>query len=171
MSDMCINMQSYWSGLEKTDIDRASCTTASPQPIGDYTLRGTLKPTQPPNSIVKYWAANPIDRRDSFVGSGLPFPSPEIAYENTPNVGSVRAANGTYVIKLYFPNCFYTDLGRTLLPPHVLLKVCGDASDIEAVVVGPLPKHRLLTNGPGDYTRSSFKEKSWNLKDLERFST
>lgn len=163
-------MQSYWGQFQKPDIDRASCADVSPQPIGDFTLRGRLKANQPPNAVVKYWAANPIDRRDSFVGSGLPFPSPEIAYENTPNIGSVKAVNGTYEIKLYFPNCFYTDLGKTLLPPHVLIKVCGDASDIEAIVVGSLPKHRLLTSRPGDYTRSNFKEKSWNLEDLERFS-
>ena len=33
------------------------------------------------DSYAMYWAANPADYRQSFTGSGLPFPNPYVAYE------------------------------------------------------------------------------------------
>lgn len=163
-------MKSYWSSLPGgQELD--NCQSPVPQQSnGDFVLKGRIKPHQNPNSVVKYWAANPIDRRDSFVGSGLPFATSEMAYENTTNVGAVKAVNGEYTIRMWFPNCFYVDLGRTLLPPHVLIKVCDANDEIEAVVVGDTPKHRLLTSSCDNYRRSNFKERTWDMKDLSRFA-
>ncbi len=165
-------MKSYWEELPGGQ-DLQDCQSPAPSKTGgDFVMKGRINPQKNPNAAVKYWAANPIDRRDSFVGSGLPFPTSEIAYENTPNTGVVKAINSQYTINMWFPNCFYVDLGRTLLPPHVLIKVCdgsGSESDIEAIVVGDVPKHRLLTSPSDGYTRSSFKERSWDMKDLSRY--
>ena len=161
-------MKNYWDDLPGQHM--TDCQSPAPkQTGGNFVLTGRIGPHKNPNAAVKYWAANPIDRRDSFAGSGLPFPNSEIAYENTPNVGVVKAHNGQYRINMWFPNCFYVDLGRTLLPPHVLIKICDGHDDVEAIVVGDTPKHRLLTSPPDGYTRSSFKERNWDIKDLSRF--
>lgn len=39
--------------------------------------------------VIKYLASAPPDFRQSYSGSGLPFPTEEIAYSNTPNSGTV----------------------------------------------------------------------------------
>ena len=39
-----------------------------------------------PYKNAKIIAANPIDMMSNYSGSGLPFPSSEIAFENTPNI-------------------------------------------------------------------------------------
>lgn len=164
-------VKDYWSsGIVPQDAAAACGTVEKQDTVGNFVVRGRLKPDQTPNAMIKFWAANPIDQRDSFVGSGLPFPNAEIAYENSPNTGSVRAVNGEYTLRLYFPNSFYTDLGRTLIPPHVLIKVCGDDhSDIETVILGASPKDRVLTSRNDSYTRSSFKDRTWDVRDVSRF--
>ncbi len=163
----------YWKESDNFlpgSTDQTCKPSATSRPQGNFTVQGRLRPDQPPNSSVKYWAANPIDRRDSYVGSGLPFPNAEIAFENTPNTGVVQAVTGRYTIKLFYPNSFYTEGGRTLLPPHVLVKVCGDSTDdIQAIVLGAPLANKALTNLPGGYTRSSFKERGWDYADVSKF--
>jgi hypothetical protein len=46
--------------------------------------------------FIKYTAANPPTYNNSFSGSALPYPSEEIAYENTPNRGVVEIMNGKF---------------------------------------------------------------------------
>jgi uncharacterized protein YlzI (FlbEa/FlbD family) len=77
-----------------------------------------------PNQKIKYWAANPINRIYSYSGSALPFPNPEVAYENTPNQGYQRLDNqGRFIIKLEHPSGYYVRQGKLLLNPHVHLKL------------------------------------------------
>ena len=52
-------------------------------------FKGSLKDSSK-NGLVKFIAANAPDYRQSYSGSGLPFPNPEIAYENTPNKGTAK---------------------------------------------------------------------------------
>ena len=51
---------------------------------GNITITGKLKIDKQSAKII-FWAANPPDYNTSFSGSGLPFPSPEIAFEDTKN--------------------------------------------------------------------------------------
>ena len=64
----------------------------------------------------RYIAAKPNDRRSSFAGSGLPFPSRDIAMQGTPNRGlAVPDTNGLVVIYLVMPGSFYDN--QTFVPP------------------------------------------------------
>ena len=70
--------------------------------------------------MVEYIAAAPADHRSSYAGSGLPFPNPEMAYDNTPNSGAVKTTNGYFEIRISYPNSFYVEQGTKLLRPHLL---------------------------------------------------
>ena len=54
------------------------------QKSGDYIVKGTIL-TNTGNAKLMYWAANPSTRGLSFSGSGIPYASAEMAFENTPN--------------------------------------------------------------------------------------
>lgn len=98
---------------------------------GEYTVNGVANSSN--NARLVYWAANPADYRASFTGSGLPFPNPEIAYDDTPNKGSVSIVNGRFSFKVRFPNSYYTHLGTIYNEPHVYVKIC-EPGNIESEV-------------------------------------
>ena len=98
---------------------------------GEYTVKGVV--TASNNARLVYWASNPPDYRASFSGSGLPFPNPEMAYDETPNKGSVAIVNGQFAFKVRFPNSYYTHLGTIYNEPHVFVKVC-EPGNIESEV-------------------------------------
>ena len=66
----------------------------------NYLLTGTVPSSASMNTTVNFWAASPPDRMTTFAGSGLPFANPEMAFENTPNKGAVRAVDGSFEIRL-----------------------------------------------------------------------
>ena len=113
---------------------------------GDVTVKGKVKNS---NAKIIFWAAAPANYMQSFSGSGLPFPNPEMAYENTPNKGSVRAKNGEFSIKMFYPNSFYIDLGTTYVPPHINFEICdGSKKKSFAVQIGEGIPYRTLTYAP-----------------------
>jgi hypothetical protein len=68
---------------------------------------------------VHYIAPSPPKYNGSFSGSGLPYFSETQAYQNTPNVGSVRVgSDGKFTIQLIKPNSYYVDFDK-LTPPSV----------------------------------------------------
>ena len=78
------------------------------------------------NQTMRYWAANPIFRNYSYAGSALPYPTPEVAYENTPNQGDILLDNeGKFAFTLSHPSGYYVRLGKILMKPHVHFKVKG----------------------------------------------
>lgn len=162
-------MHDYWNSL---GVANAPCFSTLKSTINpNYVFRGTVPVGLSPDTKVNFWAASPPDRMTTFAGSGLPFANPEMAFENTPNRGAVKASGGKFEISLQFPNSFYVNMGKTLLPPHVLVKFCEPRSEVKAIVIGnPIP-NRSLTNLPGNYTRSSYEPRQWNEKDLARFSS
>lgn len=91
---------------------------------GDYVVRGTLPSGEPANSELRYWASNPIDRHQSYTGSGLPFPNPEIAFDNTPNQGLLRASGSVFEVKVHYPNGYYVNLGKNYVKPCVHFEMC-----------------------------------------------
>ena len=69
---------------------------------------------------IQYWAPSPPDYRQSFSGTGLPFPNEEVAYSNSPNIGrAVLGRDGSFVIKLQYPNSYYKKMGSEYVKPHV----------------------------------------------------
>lgn len=90
---------------------------------GDIIVKGKTKSNNP-NATVLFWAPAPADYITSYSGSGLPFASQEMAFDNTPNTGSVKSSDGNFEFKLKYPNGYYTGLGTVYMSPHVNIKVC-----------------------------------------------
>ena len=67
-------------------------------------------------------AANPIDRMMNYSGSGLPYPTPYIAFEGTPNQYVI---GGDGVINTMFarPNSYYSTDTYTRIQPSVFVKL------------------------------------------------
>jgi hypothetical protein len=89
---------------------------------------------------VKYAASAPADLRMSYMGSGLPFPNEDVAYEGTVNMGEVNITNDAFTFKLVSPNSYYKNNGATLVAPHVHFTIGTEYFDI------PLPSARLFPN-------------------------
>lgn len=75
------------------------------------------------NNKVYYYAANTPDRLTNFSGSGLPFPSREVAFEGSPNIGRKLIDNETkqFRLELLRPNTYY-DENYELVEPEVIIK-------------------------------------------------
>jgi len=95
---------------------------------------------------VIFWAPAPATRGVSFSGSGLPYASPDQAYDRTPNQGATQAANGQFQAKIKQPNAYYVGLGSLYVSPHLHVKVCGDPTQkIYHIPVGQASPFRTLT--------------------------
>jgi len=91
-------------------------------PNGDIKVSGVV------NNInvnkVLFWAAAPPTYGTSFSGSGLPYPDPLVAFDRTPNRGSVPVNGGQFSFTIKYPNAYYIGLGTLYVPPHVNIKLC-----------------------------------------------
>jgi hypothetical protein len=100
---------------------------------------------------VVFWAPAPPNYRTSYSGSALPFTNSEMAFDKTPNAGTVNVnRDGTFSFSLQFPNAYYAGLGTLFVSPHVRLQtiVNGKVNDTEVVRVGEGIPFRLLTYPP-----------------------
>lgn len=93
-----------------------------------------------PGDEIKYAAAAPANFRLSYMGSGLPFPNEDIAYEGSPNIGKAPIINGKFEFAVTCPNSYYKDNGATVVDPHVHFTVGSEYFDI------PLPLAKLFPN-------------------------
>lgn len=117
-----------------------------------FTINGSFNGVS--NTSLKYWAASPILRNYSSAGSGLPFPNPELAYENTPNQGQVLLDNnGHFMIKVNHPGAYYAKQGTILLKPHIHFKVNG-IDQVYTIDIADYLPYRSLSNFPDRPYRS-----------------
>ena len=113
---------------------------------GNIEVTGKLKIPNPSAKVI-FWAANPPDFGVSFSGSGLPYPSPEIAFQNTKNMGSVEAVGGVFKINMFYPSAYYVALGTLYVPPHLHLKICEEGFDkFMSIKIGAGIPYRTLTH-------------------------
>lgn len=114
---------------------------------GDILVEGTIE-SEFENPTIFYWAPAPPNRGSSFSGSGLPFPNPEVAYDNTPNVGKIVATNRKFAFRIKYPNAYYSALGTGYIPPIVNLKVCEEkqADKITTIKIDDGIPFRSLTH-------------------------
>ena len=111
---------------QKTLFNKDSCNgSITYRGSGDLIVNGNIK-TNSPTSKLYFWAAAPPTYGTSFSGSGMPYPSPEVAYDRTPNKGVVPVSNGQFTINMKYPNAYYTGLGSLYIPPHINFKICED---------------------------------------------
>lgn len=124
---------------------------------GNITVKGK---TNEPGKLVMYWAANPAHKNYSFSGSGLPYASPEQAFDRSPNVGAVKTdENGKFEFKVKSPSAYYVGLGSLYIPPQVHIKVCGGSRQdtFDTIQLGDGIPYRTLTSPapPGKNPRDS----------------
>ena len=109
-------------------------------------IKGNIKDTIK-NHTLRYLAASPVEKRMSFSGSGLPYSSAEMAFENSKNKGDIEAGLDNYInIKIDMPSAFYTGLGTVLVAPTVYIKYNNGIEDvvIDIKIAEPVP-YRMLT--------------------------
>ena len=117
---------------------------------GNLTIRGKIQ-NAAADAYIVFWAANPPDYRTSFSGSGLPYPSSQIAYESTPNRGTVPiGSDGSFEFSLRYPSGYYTGLGTVYIQPHVYVQVNSKNTVGKPILVrvGEGTPFRLLTYPP-----------------------
>lgn len=78
------------------------------------------------NSQIEYLASAPADYNNSFSGSGMPFPSAEVAFSNTVNRGTLKTSGSSFRLSLLMPNAYYDNSDRlgnnNLINPEVMVK-------------------------------------------------
>lgn len=116
---------------------------------GEYIVKGHVN-TKTPNANILFWAANPATYTGSFTGSGLPYPSADVAYENTPNRGAVKSEGGHFRFRVRYPNAYYMGLGSVYVEPCVFIKVCEEGGDnkVHRIRLGNGIPFRMLTYPP-----------------------
>ena len=72
-------------------------------------------------SRMELLAANPIDRGMSYNGSGLPFPCPSIAFDESPNYYLIPENGEFSNVVFSYPNSYYTVDGKTKVIPSLFL--------------------------------------------------
>jgi hypothetical protein len=75
-------------------------------------------------------AANPIDRMINYSGSGLPFPCPTIAFENTPNYYTI-GKNGVIKCLFEIPNSYYNMETQEKIVPTIFVALKKNDDDIK----------------------------------------
>jgi len=103
---------------------------------------------------VRFWAASPPDLRQSYSGSGLPFPSPEVAFDNTTNRGTAKCdEHGHFQFSVVKPNGYYIQQGKKLIGSQVKLTL-GDSQDVKILQLGAPIANRSLKHLEGRPVRS-----------------
>ena len=91
---------------------------------GSLVITGTVNINSYNNQYyIKYTAANSPTFSANYSGSGLPFPTEEIAFENTENRGVTNILNGKFSFNLRFPNSYYVNMGTVYVNPHVKIQL------------------------------------------------
>lgn len=133
--------------MNKWSSDNGLCQgTVETNSEGEYIVKGYIQNFLP-NTKIYYWAANPPDYITSYSGSGLPFPNPETAFENTPNRGIAKVNSGMFQFRIQYPNAFYVNLGTLYIEPTVYFKICG-TDKIHTIPLGNGIPFRMLTYPP-----------------------
>ena len=105
-------------------FERIDCEgVAINEGLGEITIKGEVK-TESENPTIVYWAPNPPTYSTSYSGSALPYHDSIQAYDNTPNIGAIKAVNKTFEFKIKYPNSYYVGLGSLYVPPHIHFKIC-----------------------------------------------
>lgn len=139
-----------------------------------FKVSGTVTSNTGSKLFVKYSAANPPTYNSSFSGSALPFPTETVAFENTPNKGSVEVVNNKFVFSLRYPNSYYKNMGNIYVSPNVKIIVVNEKNEVvsdevvlnigEGVPFRTLtwPKSRNWNEGPLFYSNQNLPIRTQN---------
>lgn len=137
--------------MEKVFSNALISCTVHMNDDGTVHIRGNVKsPAQYVSMFLL--AAHPIDRRVSYSGSGLPWPCPSQAFQDTPNRYEIPES-GHIDCTFMFPNSYYLEDAFERVSPSIFL-ICSRPNNSEPQVVRmELPedatlKLRTLTHRP-----------------------
>ena len=113
-------------------------------------LTGSIK--NPSKYQQKYLlAANPMDRMMNYTGSGLPFTSPFIAFENTPNYYEIPE-DGKIQAHFKYPNSYYATDSQEKVVPSVFITLKSNSLSepifYQLKLTDPLPLKTSTTYRP-----------------------
>lgn len=148
--NMCTQWNKAHRELELCNVDILKKTDSSF--MVDGKLKGSLLKLSSSNKFtLKFWASNPPTYNSNFSGSGLPYATPEMAFENTSNFGTVDVRNGSFSFSLRYPNSYYKNMGTEYVFPEVMIRVFNDKdspiSDTQHINLGEGIPFRSLTWG------------------------
>lgn len=110
---------------------------------------------------MELFAANPIDRMMNYAGSGLPFPNPAIAFENTPNYLRISKSGAIHTV-FQKPNSYYGFEKQQKVNPSlfvVLTQKNGEPLYVHFPMRDPFPLktvyYRKERTGPDFYERKA----------------
>jgi len=87
---------------------------------GSVSITGRITALGMTEMNIEWRAAAPTTRGLGFAGAGAPYPNRDIAFENTPNAGSIVSSDGNFSINLKgIPAGYYSGLGSVYVPPMV----------------------------------------------------
>ena len=130
--------------LNTTTFNNKDCNgTIEISNVGDVTVNGSFSNIMS-NPTLIYWSANPPTYNNSFSGSCLPYPNEDVAFNRTLNKGRINNSNGTFNIKLKYPNSYYTNLGTIYTPPCLFIKIL-ETGQIYKIPLGQGSPFRMLT--------------------------
>jgi len=107
--------------------------------------------------FLKYSAANKPTYNRSFSGSALPYPTEEIAFQNSPNNDIIPVVNGKFSFNIVYPNSYYTNMGTLYVPPQVTLVLINDMNE----EISKIQKTNL-GNGVPFRTLTWSTKRNWN---------
>lgn len=155
--NMCTKWESCYKDYEPFNIKLMRNTE------GDYLISGKIKNNLSKyitknNIYMKYWASNSPNYRTSYSGSGLPFPNEEIAFQESDNIGMVKLNNGSFIIKIHYPNSYYINNGTKLIKPEIKLRLIDSKNN----KLSEIYKINLGNNIPFRYLSWDLK-RNWNI--------
>lgn len=117
-------------------------------------------------------APHSIDRRTSYSGSGLPFPCPPMALENTPN-RAFATSDGKFVATFSYPNSYYTFDAKTKVKPSIFFVLSQKGGRAPVYLRFELPEDpvlflRTLTHRPGRTGPAFYSDKDTLLDPIPR---
>jgi hypothetical protein len=122
-------MELQANGKGVSAIVRRDPTTGKVSVVGNLSVIG-----HGPQKI-EWEAPAPTTRGISFSGSGQPYPNRTIAFEGTPNKGSVDSQDGSFSIELVdIPAGYYTGLGAMYVPPTIEFYATANGQTVKALL-------------------------------------
>jgi len=130
------------------------------------------------NGKIRYFSAAPMDKITSFSGAGIPFPNPEVAFDNSPNQGEIELTReNSFEIVLSKPNSYYINLGSTFVPPALYIRYNnGEPTDqiVSIQICHAIPFRTLnypaerIKKGAMFYDDTQFSEKKYSIRTQEQ---
>lgn len=131
--------------------DHVECVVQVLEEDTKLRIRGrVMRPEEFKEMIIM--APSPIDRRTSYSGSGLPFPCPSVALDNTPNRAAI-GYDGEFDTTFVYPNSYYTVDATTKVPPSIFFVLVPQSEGETLYIRFELPENptlflRTLTHRP-----------------------